>query len=411
MDGTPHGAPRDAWNTLGTAAVLFLERAELVQVDLPFRAPVSTALGTHHLRPLVLVHLQCREAATGEQVDGWGECAALGDTTYDAEDVGVAWSVLEEVLLPGLLGAASSLGGLLPMTGALVRLAGLAPGAPLAYAALEGAVADAHLRAAGRSFADLLGVAGAEVTPGAVVGSADRPADVVTGVADRAAAGYVRVKVKIVPGTEFDTLTALEAWAEASTGPVPRLQVDGNGAYGAGDVDRLAALDRFDLLCIEQPFAADDLESHRELAARATTPVCLDESLDGPDSVRAAVTTGACSIVCVKPSRLGGIGAALDVVAWCAASGVPWWVGGMFESGLGRRVTTALSLLSGETLPGDLAPPDTYLADDLVEPEARRVDAVTGMLHVAVPDEPGLAPAPSAGALDRLAVRRSEVTG
>ncbi len=110
-------------------------------------------------------------------------------------------------------------------------------------------------------------------------------------------------------------------------------------------------------------------------------------------------------MVCVKPARLGGIANALDVLAWCAAQRVPWWIGGMFESGLGRRVTTALSALPGPSLPGDLAPPESYLAADLVAPEARRVDPGTGRLLVAVSDAPGLSPAPSPSALDALAVR------
>lgn len=403
-------ALRRAWDALGTGAALVLESAELVRVDLPFVAAVTTALAVHEHRPLVLVHLRCRTTRHGTAVDGWGECAALGDTRYDAEDVDGAWTTLEGDLLPGLGAVARSLGGLLPSLGSLPPLAGLVPGRPLAFAALEAAVADAHLRAAGVPFARLLGVSGAEVAPGAVVGSATSTGELVDAVASRAAEGYVRVKVKIEPGTELAAVSALAGWAATAPGNVPRLQVDANGAYGPDDLDRLASLDGFGLLCIEQPFARDDLASHRALAARTTTPVCLDETLDGPDAVRRAVSTGACSVVCVKPGRLGGIANALDVLAWCSAQRVPWWIGGMFESGLGRRVTTALSALPGPSLPGDLAPPEAYLAADLVGPEARRVEPGTGRLLVAVSDAPGLSPVPRPSALDALAVGRTEVS-
>jgi len=228
-------------------------------------------------------------------------------------------------------------------------------------------------------------------------------------VGERAAEGYVRVKVKIVPGTELATVSALAEWAATATGNVPRFQVDANGAYGADDLDRLAALDGFGLLCIEQPFARDDLDSHRALSARIATPVCLDESLDSPAAVEEAVSTGACSVVCVKPARLGGMGSALDVIAWCTSGGVPWWVGGMFESGLGRRVTTALGALPGSSLAGDLAPPDAYLAADLVGAEERRVEPGTGRLVVAVSDVPGTSPAPEEAVLDAHGVRRVAV--
>jgi len=404
---------RHAWDALGTGAALLLDGAELVRIGLPMRAPVGTAAGTHRSRPLLLVHLRCRIAATGVVVDGWGECAALGDTTYDAEDVDDAWDTLGGILVPALGGAARSLGGLLHSLGAVQPLAALAPGRPLAFAALEAAVADAHLRASGGSFADLLGVPGAEVAPGAVVGTAPSPEDLVAAVASRAAEGYVRVKVKIGPGADVDMVGALADWAaaaeESGTGNVPRLQVDGNGAYGPGDVDHLARLDPFRLLCIEQPFARDDLASHRRLAERIDTPVCLDESLDGPVAVVDAVASGACSVVCVKPARLGGIGNALDVVAWCQAAGVPWWVGGMFESGIGRRVTTVLGALPGSTLPGDLAPPAAYLTTDLVPPAAQRTDPASATMRVAVWDGPGLAPVPDAAVLEALGARHAVV--
>jgi O-succinylbenzoate synthase len=122
-----------------------------------------------------------------------------------------------------------------------------------------------------------------------------------------------------------------------------------------------------------------------------------------------AVTSGACSVVCVKPARLGGVGSALDVIRWCADAGVPWWIGGMFESGLGRRVTTALGALPGTALPGDLAPPGTYLASDLVGPELTRRVAATGRLLVAVSDEPGMSPPPDPRAVEVHLVRRVEV--
>jgi o-succinylbenzoate synthase len=292
---------------------------------------------------------------------------------------------------------------------AVHALSRLAPGRPLAFAAVEAAVADAHLRAGGRAFADLLGVTGTEVAPGAVVGTTSSTSELVAEVARRAAEGYVRVKVKIERGTASAALSALAAWSATARGNVPRLQVDANGAYGPGDVDRLAALDRFGLLCIEQPFAPDDLASHRALAARVDTPVCLDESLDGPGAVRHAVSTGACSVVCVKPARLGGIVPALEVLEWCSSRGVPWWIGGMFESGMGRRMNTALAALPGPSLPGDLAPPEAYLAADLVGPEARRVDPGTGRLLVAVSGVPGLSPEPDPSALDARTVGRTEV--
>jgi len=403
--GHDRSTPRQAWADLGTGSAMVLEGAELLRVELPFLTPVGTAVGTHRARPLVVVRLRCRDTTDGSVVDGWGECAALADTAYDTEDVAGAWSTLEQVLVPALSAAAEHAGAL-PAVRALGDLPVDAPAGPLAAAALEMAVGDAHLRAGRRSFAELIGVAGAVVEPGAVLGLPSSIDELLGGVESLAAQGYVRVKVKVSPGTELTTVRTLADWASATSLPVPRFQVDANGAYGPDDLDLLTGLDRFGLLCIEQPFDRLDLDSHRRLAARMVTPICLDETLDGPAAVIEAVTTGACSVVCIKPARLGGIGAALEVVGWCAANDVPWWIGGMFESGFARRATTALAALPGRSLPGDLAPPDTYLTDDLVEPMIRQRDPVSGRLTVAVSEVPGMGPAPVPALLEHWVVRR-----
>ena len=86
------GAASAAWAALGIGAAVTLDSAELWWVDLPFRHPITTSVGTHSHRPLVLVRLVCRR--DGRTVDGWGECAALGDTTYHSEDVASAFDVL-----------------------------------------------------------------------------------------------------------------------------------------------------------------------------------------------------------------------------------------------------------------------------------------------------------------------------
>ena len=374
---------RRSWAALGTSSTLRYEGAELLWVDLPFVSPVGTAVGTHRARPLVLVRLRCR-TADGTEVCGWGECAALADSTYDVEDVAGAWAALEDRLVPALAALSRSAGGRVPAVGRVDSLAPSAPGRPLALAALEMAVADAHLRAAGLPFADLLGVAGAVVQPGAVLGTAASDEELLSRVDARAAEGYVRVKVKVAPGTEERIVSALARWADTATGVVPRFQVDANGAFGA-----------------------DDLDSHRRLAARMQTPVCLDESLDSPGRVVEAVSTGACSVVCVKPGRLGGIGPALEVIEWCGARRVPWWIGGMFESGYARGVLRCLAALPGLSLPGDLAPSLSYLDADLVPSVTGRTDPTSGVLVVEVPREPGLGPAPAEDALAAHLVRRS----
>jgi O-succinylbenzoate synthase len=347
---------------------------------------------------LALVQLFARQ--DGTPVEGWGECAALGDTSYHNEDVERSFAALEGSLIPALLEKASLDGNQLPPPTGMDRVNGSAPGTPLASAALEMAVADAHLRAERRSLAELLGVDGRPVELGAVVGQFSTIDALVAAVTALVDDGFSRVKMKIGPEWDVEAVAAV-----VSAAPGLRLQVDANGSYARSDSDHLAELDRFGLLCLEQPFDRGDLEGHSLLAGRITTPICLDESIDSPESARRALAMRACSVVCVKPSRLGGIGAALDLVETCVATGVPLWMGGMFESGYARGVNATMAALPGFAWPGDLSPARWYLRDDLVPgPELARTGP-DGRLVATLPGGPGMGPPPDLGALRRYAGR------
>jgi O-succinylbenzoate synthase len=191
------------------------------------------------------------------------------------------------------------------------------------------------------------------------------------------------------------------------------LQADANGSYREADSDHLAELDRFGLLCLEQPFDRADLDGHVRLARRMRTPVCLDESIHSPASVRRALDMGACSVVCVKPARLGGVGATLELVESCAEAGTPMWMGGMFESGYARGVNTTLAAMDGFAWPGDLTPARWYLGDDLVpDPELTRL-AIGGGLTAFPPRSAGMGPVPDPGTLKRYSTwsNKIEVAG
>ena len=176
--------------------------------------------------------------------------------------------------------------------------------------------------------------------------------------------GYRRIKLKIEPGTDVDRVRAVRE----RVGPEVLLQVDANAAYTLEDAEQLARLDEFDLLLIEQPLPEEQLLGHAKLARRLTTPVCLDESIISSDVAAEAIEMGACSIVNIKPGRVGGYIEASRVHDICAARGVPVWCGGMLETGIGRAANLALAALPDFTLPGDVSASDRYFHRDITEP-------------------------------------------
>jgi O-succinylbenzoate synthase len=66
--------------------------------------------------------------------------------------------------------------------------------------------------------------------------------------------GYRRVKLKIEPGNDIESVRAVR-----NEHPALPLQVDANTAYRIEDAAMLETLDAFDLQMLEQPFAEDDM--------------------------------------------------------------------------------------------------------------------------------------------------------
>ena len=141
------------------------------------------------------------------------------------------------------------------------------------------------------------------------------------------------------------------ARARARSGNIP-LQVDANAAYSLDDAALLARLDPFDLLLIEQPLDYDDVMDHAVLQKQITTPVCLDESIHTVRIARDAIEAKACQIINIKPGRVGGHQASIELHDLCAAHGIPVWHGGMLESGIGRAHNIHLASLPNFTPAG-----------------------------------------------------------
>jgi o-succinylbenzoate synthase len=345
-----------------------LTGVELRRIEMPLVAPFRTSFGTETSKDALLVRVVTSDA------EGWGECVAMTDPLYSSEYVDAAADVLRRFLVPAVA--------------SIERLdaAAVAPalakfhGHRMAKAALEMAVLDAELRAEGRPLARELGAVRDRVPCGVSVGimdSVDRLLDAVGGYLDE---GYVRIKLKIQPGWDVEPVAAVRE----RFGEEVLLQVDANTAYTVADARHLARLDPFDLLLIEQPLDEEDLLGHAELARQLKTPVCLDESITSARAAAAAISLGACSIVNVKPGRVGGYLEARRIHDVCVAHGVPVWCGGMLETGLGRAANVALAALPGFTLPGDTSGSNRYYQTDITAP----FTLVDG--HLPVPTTPGI---------------------
>ena len=346
-----------------------IERLHLRLIRLPLVAFFETSFSRIYDKTFILVTLD------GDGAQGLGECVAEVTPYYSSETTTGAWHVIKDFLAPLLLGRTFKEPRHIYPALARVR------GHNMAKAAVEMAAWDLAARQQNVPLSRLLGGTRSAIPSGVSIGIQDTLDQLLEKVQTELAAGYRRIKIKIKPGWDVSAVEAVRA----RFGPIP-LMVDANAAYTLGDAAHLAALDRFDLMMIEQPLDYDDVRDHAELQRRLTTPVCLDESIHSVRAAEDALALNACRIINIKPGRLGGHRESIRVHDTCAASGVPVWHGGMLESGIGRAHNIHLASLPNFTLPGDIAASKRYFAPDLIDPPIE----VSASGTVAVPTGPGL---------------------
>ncbi len=363
---------------------------EAIRVAMPLVTPFRTSFGTEIARDVLLLRAVLSDPVLGE-VDGWAECVSDNHPYYSSEYVEGSADVLGHYLVPMLM----TVPDLHPdaVAPALARVTGHR----MAKAALETAVLDAWLRAHGVPLARLLGATRDRVSCGVSVGIMDEIPQLLDAVDGYLAQGYQRIKLKIEPGWDVAPVRAVrERFGEGVL-----LQVDANTAYTLQDAPTLARLDPFGLLLIEQPLDEEDILGHAELAKRVRTPICLDESITSARGAAAAIRLGACSIINIKPGRVGGYLEARRIHDVCVANGIPVWCGGMLETGIGRAANIALAALPGFTLPGDTSASRRYYATDVTAPF--ELDHGT----LAVPTGPGIGIDPLPDVLASVTTARS----
>ena len=362
-----------------------IERVILYHLRMPLLSAFETSFGRINTRDCVLVE------AFAEGLDGYGECPADRDPGYSYETVGTALHILQDFLVPAVLGQEITTAEDLQQRMAFVR------GHLMAKAGLEMALWDLLGKARGISLREMLGGVRQKVDVGVSVGLQESPSRLVEVVRGYLELGYRRVKIKIKPGRDVG-----DAQAVRKAFPSLRLQVDANSAYTLESAASLTPLDELDLLLIEQPLAEDDLWDHHQMQAWFRTPICLDESITSLRLARQALEMKACRVINIKPGRVGGLSQGVAIHDLCQDQGIPVWCGGMLETGVGRASNLALASLPGFTLPGDISATDRYYHEDIThERFVLNPDST-----IDVPSGPGLGVSIDPSALKRATLAR-----
>ncbi|WP_160725728.1 o-succinylbenzoate synthase [Bacillus sp. USDA818B3_A] len=361
-----------------------IKQVILRHLKLDLLHPFTTSFGTEYDKDFILV-----EVKNDDGLSGWAESVAMLDPLYNEETVKTNWHILEDYLIPIVLkNEIQHPDELFEKWFAHLR------GNYMAKAAIEGAVWDLYAKEQNISLASALGGERSAIDVGVSIGIKDSIEETLETIGQRLEEGYKRVKLKIRPGWDVELIDRVR-----QVYPDIPLMADANSAYTLDDTDRLAALDDYQLMMIEQPLAHNDIIDHSDLQARMKTPICLDESIHSVEDARKALKLGSCKIINIKIGRVGGLTEARKLHDFCQANNIPVWCGGMLESGVGRAHNIAITSLPNFSLPGDTAASSLYWAEDIIEPE---VTVQNGT--ITVPTSPGIGYEPSIEKINKFTV-------
>ena len=92
----------------------------------------------------------------------------------------------------------------------------------------------------------------------------------------------------------------------------------------------------------------------------------MDENIRSLKDCQVALALGSCRSINLKIPRVGGIHEALKIAAFCQENDLLVWLGGMFESGVGRALNLQFASQPTFSFPGDISATERYFYEDII---------------------------------------------
>ncbi len=289
---------------------------------------------------------------------GWGESPVDEGPWYSYETVETTLYVAKDFLIPTLLKTKK-----INDPKDFVEMTKGVRGYRMAKAGIEMALWDLKAKLEGKPLYKILGGIRNYIESGISIGIIGDEEALLKAVGSFLEEGYKRVKIKIKQGWDLKPIKLIRE----EFGEIP-LQVDANAAYSLEDLHLFKQMDDYNLLMIEQPLSYEDLHDHAELQSKIRTPICLDESIKSIYDAKVALKLGSCKIINIKPSRVGGLNETKLIHDYAMTKGIPVWIGGMLETGIGRSHLIASATLPNVKYPNDIGQSSRYWEEDIIEP-------------------------------------------
>ncbi|MBC6315834.1 o-succinylbenzoate synthase [Listeria grandensis] len=330
---------------------MLIKQVTIYHLEMPLKTPFKTSYGIMHTKSLCILKI-----VSDDGLEGYGELEAFSAPWYTEETTNTASLIIKNHLLPMLKGLDIKEPSQINQLFQVVR------GNEMAKSAVETAVWDIFSKMSGQCLTAYLGGNQGDIPVGVSIGIQSDTTELVRIVGEYVRAGYTRVKLKIKPGSDIESVRQVR-----NDFPDLTLMVDANSAYNRADISILKKLDQYNLAMIEQPFGVTDFVDHAWLQKQLSTPICLDENIRSVSDARQAFELQSAWAINVKIARVGGLDEALKIATFCHENGMIAWCGGMFEAGIGRAHNIALAARTEFTFPGDISASNRYFEKDIIK--------------------------------------------
>ncbi len=325
-----------------------LAKLELVVVELPQIKPFRSAIGVRNSRKALIIKWHTKKG-----IIGYGECSCRPDPFYSHEFVEGAIQVIQEFVFP-LLKFATTYNEVLT---ALSKIRGW----NFTKAAVEFAMNDAIRRSTGKGILEAWDSPRLDKVPvGISMGLFENGFVMSQAIKEAETEGYKRLKFKIKPG--YASPSILTSLKECNH---PTMSFDANGSFTANDFEALALFANLGYM-VEQPFAPGNSYLQKEFEENHSALInCPDEEVETLGQLIEQKDN--LSELNIKPGRVGGVYNTIEIMEYCFANNISAWIGGMFETGIGRAQNLQIASFLPGAVAHDQSPSNRYFKKDVLK--------------------------------------------
>lgn len=325
-----------------------LAKLELAVIELPQIKPFYSSIGVRHSRKALIVKWY-----TTEGVIGYGECSCRPDPFYSHEFVNGAIEVIQSYVYPQIKRANSYR--------QVLDLLSKIRGWNFTKAAVEMAMNDAIRRSTGKGILEHWNRKHLERVPvGISMGLFSDGATMDESISSAIHEGYQRLKFKISPTYDHPFV-----FRNIESCDHPNTSFDANGSFKESDFEELKKFASLGKI-IEQPFAPGSYYLKEEYEfANSPLHICLDEEVETLGQLIEHKDQFA--ELNVKPGRVGGLLNTIEIIEFCMKYSIPVWIGGMFETGIGRAQNLQIASFLTEAKAHDQSPSNRYFTRDVLK--------------------------------------------